>query len=181
MTTSQIPDEGALDRLTAQLGQAASQRGARGRLGNGGPVDRDSVVAEKVGRQGAPKIAPACRRTRRTTSPWTPKTVGPLQAWWCRDSRVRPEPWPRHRGYGLAVERVMTFWFVAVARRLFPSAEVYVARQLTMSSGTSVLSPVILYRDAPDFLWSARRDDEQWRAPREEEQRSRRQERQAYR
>ena len=49
----------------------------------------------------------------------------------------------------------------------------------TVDPEASVLSHVILYRAAQDFLLSARRDDEQWRAPREEEQRSRRQERPA--
>ena len=39
----------------------------------------------------------------------------------------------------------------------------------------SVLTSNYAYEDAQEFLLSARRDDEQWRAPREEEQRSRRQ------
>ena len=44
---------------------------------------------------------------------------------------------------------------------------------------TSVAFRKYVDEDAPDFLLSARRDDEQWRVPREEEQRSRRQKGQA--
>ena len=44
----------------------------------------------------------------------------------------------------------------------------------------SVLSQIKRGEYAQEFLLSARRDDEQWRAPREEEQRSRRRKGPAY-
>ena len=49
-----------------------------------------------------------------------------------------------------------------------------------LGNRASVLSQIKRGEDAQDFLLSARRDDEQWRAPREEEQRSRQRKRPAY-
>ena len=50
MALHQIADEGRVNRLADQPGQAVGQRWIGRRLGNGGALDGHGVVAQKVGR-----------------------------------------------------------------------------------------------------------------------------------